>query len=545
MPSSRRPVSSIALLTGVLALLCIPLSGLPSTAASGVEAAPTLARPTYGSLVEYDWVAPLDLASGRERVGVGMPGPRKVMVQSGSDAGGLTGFFWGEPRVLYRAPAHVTCDAIEGREAGPYDRQATVPGGVALLVECSRPHASGPASPRNVAMVEHEGFPWAGTRVDRAGPPAISPSAQYAAWLTGRTGEYIEWSTTSGFSAPARTTYRFGSGGETITVDNTGTVTVLGPEKSGKQCVIGAHSRDLAGNVGHSVVTGIDPGCTKGRLENVDALTVTGGASPASEYTISRASATSPWALTRIPAAATPGLVIYDGSPRRVIRNHYLANDFYRKLVLSVASPDRRRIFVQRYDKTTQTWTAQAQVYDAGRRCRDAGFQPTDSRDIFVLELVCGRDRRLLAATDYGATWAAAGIGERPWTIGGFDVAVPGKHSTVILGLAEPVRVPVTTGGRCDVVYPLGGQDLLRLHGRRAWPNRLQSYAPGRGWATIAKVRMPRTDRCRSVTVDNTLNPSVVHLVGSRSEVLVDFRWNVFKRQWEVKPVHRAPVSTR
>ena len=377
MPSSRRPVSSIALLTGVLVLLCIPLSALPSTASPGVESPPTVKSETYPGRATYDWVANQDFASGSTLLSVGMPGPRKVMVQTWTIAGNHPVLLWDDPKPLYRPPAHVTCDAIEGR-SGPYDQKA-VDGGVALVVRCGR--AAGDSS-RSVALVTRDTRNWAKTRVDTAVPPAVSPSGEYAAWLTGRTGEYIEWSTTGGFSAPARTTYRFGSGGETLTVDDNGTVNVLGPERSGRKCVVGVHSRTLAGTATHSVVTGTDPGCATGRLENVDALTVTGGDTPETTFTISRATVSTPWRVSRIPAIDAPGLVKYRGSRERMIRNHYLVTGWDSRSVISAASPDRRHILVQRYDTTTQVWGPQAQVYDAGRKCQDTGFQPTEPREV-------------------------------------------------------------------------------------------------------------------------------------------------------------------
>ena len=149
----------------------------------------------------------------------------------------------------------------------------------------------------------------------------------------------------------------------------------------------------------------------------------------------------------------------------------------------------------------------------------------------------------------YKLEWAAARVGDEPWTILGSEVAVPGRRATVILsqGLGEQIAttLPASSGGRCDVVYPYGTEGLLRIHGRHAWPSRLQRFDVGYGWRTIGRIQMPRTDRCRSVTVDNTLQPSLVHLRGSHLDLFVDLRWNERTLRWEVKPVRRAPVSPR
>ena len=234
-------------------------------------------------------------------VAVGMPDDRTVQVQH-YDAATRT---WDAPTTLYRTRGRVTCGAIDGRASSP-----TGPG-VALLVECDAPYYEDQAPVHSVAFVSRDGFGWSHRRLggEAYQAPAISPSATYAAWLVGGIGEYVEWSATTGFAKPARTSYRYDSGGETPVVDDTGTVTVIGPEPNGRQCVVGVHARDLAGGTSHAVVP-VDPGCTEGYLENVDALTVLGGGSErATQFTLGRTSVGAPWSLTRVPPADAPGRV--------------------------------------------------------------------------------------------------------------------------------------------------------------------------------------------------------------------------------------------
>jgi len=367
---------------------------------TGLPGAAAQAHAGRSGLATYDHVAVQVFGP----VAVGMPDPRTVKIQH-YDAVTQS---WDRPSVLYRARGRVTCGAIQGR--------ATVGtgSGVALLVECDRPYAEDQAPAHSVALVSADARSW--NRVGLPGEayraPAISPSATYAAWLTGRTGEYVEWSAASGFAEPARTTYRFDSGGETPVVDDTGTVTVIGAEatrRPGPDCVIGIHTRDLTGDTTHSEVAGPDPGCTEGAFENVDALTVLGGGSErAEQFTLSRTAVGAPWAVTRAAPADAPGLVRY-GYRRNRIATYFLYSSVAGSPIVAIGSPDRHQVLVQVFDDATQTWGAQTQVYASSRRCHDAyrGRSPTPSK--YVAELRCGRHRVVLVSHD-AVTWTVRNV---------------------------------------------------------------------------------------------------------------------------------------
>ena len=328
-------------------------------------------------------------------VAVGMPNERTVQIQH-YDA---TTQGWDAPTTLYRARGRVTCGAIDGRATSP-----TGPG-VVLLLECDTPYYDDQAPTRSVGLVSRDGYSWSRTRLrgEAYRVPAISPSGTYAAWLVGGTGRYVEWSAGTGFAKPVRTTYRHDSGTETLVVDDAGTVTVIGPEESGGVCAVGIHSRDLAGARTHTTLP-VDPGCTEGDFENVDALTVLGGGTErATQFTVARATVGAPWAVTRLAPVDAPGLVRY-GYSRKRITTYFLYSSAPGTPIVAIGSPDRHHVLVQRFDEATQSWGAQTQVYASGRRCQDAYLDLPTTPARYVAKLRCGRSRVVLVSTD-AVTW--------------------------------------------------------------------------------------------------------------------------------------------
>jgi hypothetical protein len=150
-------------------------------------------------------------------------------------------------------------------------------------------------------------------------------------------------------------------------------------------------------------VTTVDPGCTEGGFENVDALTVLGGGvERATQFTLARASVGAPWAVTKMAPVDAPGLVSY-GYSRKRITTYFLYSSTPGSPIVAIGSPDRHHVLVQRFDEATQSWGAQTQVYASGRRCQDAYLdRPTTAR--YVAKLRCGRSRVVLASTD-AVTW--------------------------------------------------------------------------------------------------------------------------------------------
>ena len=492
----RLPACVLAL---PLALAVSPglLPGAPATAresgALPVPARAAVSIPMTG-VKDYRHVAAQLVGT----VAVGMPNPRTVQVQHFDPSTQS----WDRPSLLYRTRGRVTCGAIEGRAASPTG--PTGPG-VALLVACDRPYYEDQAPAHSVALVSRDGHSWSRSRLpgEAYRAPAISPSGAYAAWLTGGTGEYVEWSATTGFARPARTTYTFDSGGETPVVDDSGTVTVIGAETTGRRgggsCVIGIHTRDLAGATTHVQVPDTDPGCTESAFENVDALTVLGGGfERATQFTLARAAAGAPWAVTKVAPVEAPGLVQY-GYTRARITTYFLYAAGPGTPIVAIGSPDRHSIVVQVFDDATQTWGPQTPVYATGRRCGDAYLDLPATPAVYVAELRCGRSHVVLVSPD-ATTWTVRDVGRRYWTVAQGGVALPGTAGTTVVAADAVREFPVTTGGPCDVVRAGRPGELVRLHGSRdGWPAKVQ-VSTGGAFRTVSRARR-FTEPCRRVIV--------------------------------------------
>ncbi|MDX6372735.1 MAG: hypothetical protein QOD98_1723, partial [Nocardioidaceae bacterium] len=341
-------------------------------------------------------------------VAVGMPDERTVRVQH-FDAATQS---WDAPSTVYRSRGRVTCGAIEGRSSSP-----TGPG-VALLVECDTPYAEDQAPAHSIALVSRDGRTWSHRRLpgEAYRAPAISPSATYAAWLAGANGEYVEWSAAGGFLAPAQTSYHYDQGMETPVVDDTGTVTVIGPEETGGACVVGIHTRDLAGAGTHTTLPE-DPGCTEGDFENVDALTVlAGGSERATQFTLARNAVGAPWAVTRAAPADAPGLVRWGTNPKR-IQTHFLYSARPGSAMVAIGSEDRHHVMAQVFDQATWTWGSQTQLYSGTRRCDesyDAGYVDLPTSVLYVDVLKCGIGHIALVSRD-AATWTVRDVHRNPF----------------------------------------------------------------------------------------------------------------------------------
>lgn len=486
-----RRLSVLVLLAPLVVPLLVVLGGSPA-AAQGIERYRFVPAQVFGS------------------VAVGMPDPRTVRVQHLDPATGQ----WDAPSTLVRTRGRVTCGALDGRASA---------GGVALLVQCDTPYYEDQAPVDSIALVSRDGRSWDRTTLpgEAYRAPAVSPAGQYAAWLTGGRGQLVEWSASSGFAKVAHTSYRGDNGGETLVVDDAGTVSVLGPESPGRRsgggCVVGVHTLDLAGARSHTVVPGIDPGCTEGSLDNVDALTVTGGGARATRFTIGRTAVGAPWQLTRIRPIDAPGLVAYGYSRSRVTTHYLETNDASRPLV-AVGSPDRHRIYAQRYDEATQTWGPQLLVHTSGRACR-AGFDySVEGRAVYVDELRCRGTSTVLVSAD-AATWTVANLGRRPWSATDAAVALPGADATQVVGATGVGVFPAAIDGPCDVAVPGRTGELVRLHGGRGWPTKVQ-VSTGGAFTTVSTGRRLR-DTCRRVLVDSSGATPRLVLQGRRDHVAV------------------------
>jgi hypothetical protein len=442
-------------------------------------------------------------------VAIGMPDPRTISIQHLDAATGQ----WDAPSTLARTRGRVTCGEIDGRASA---------GGFAVLAECDAPYYDDQAPADSLALASQDGRSWSKTELpgEAYRAPAVSPNGSYAAWPLAGRGEFVEWSATGGFASPASTTYDSDSGDPTLVVDDVGTVSVLGPEPSGGGCVVGVHTRDLTGARTHTVVAGVDPGCTEGSLENVDALTVTGGSDRADRFTLARSAVGAPWQLTRIRPVDAPGFVDY-GYSRKRIESHFPETTDPAQPLVAIGSPDRHRIYAQRYDEATQTWGPQSLVHTSGKACR-AGFDYSEAgRALYVDELRCHGTSTVLVSAD-AVTWTVGKVGHRPWAATTDAVALPGATGTTVVTRTGLQQFPAAINGPCDAAVPGRAGELVRLHGGHGWPTKVQVSTGGR-FATVSTAKRVR-DVCRRVLVDSSSSSPLLILQGRHGDRYAQLR---------------------
>lgn len=485
-------------------------------------------------------------APGLGTIAVGAPTPRRVTVQRLDEASGT----WSEPRLVFLGTDGVTCGDISGRASA---------GGVALLLECDSSYSEDQAPADSVALITRNLRTWSRHDLpgESYGAPAISPQGAYAAWPAAGLGDFVEWGQDTGFSGLRTTSYDGDTGGSTLVVTDDGTVSVLGPQSTPAGCVVGVHERTLAGERRSSQVEGVDPGCTEGSLVNRNALEVVGGGSDrSSRFVVGRADTSSPWVLTSRAPASAPGLVDDQGSPRRVIYTSF--SDVPGQPLVAYGSPDRQRIFTQRYDEDAQEWGARTQVYDHGfPACAGEGTFGQRRSAVHAITLHCYRARRpggdyppatdgyqtappfqlqALLSVD-GVTWRTVDLAGRPLGRSADRrlVAAPGRRSTTIVSPEGFTVLPVRAASRCGFVHPIGPQRLLRLHGSVGsdWPHLLQRFEDDR-WRTIQRVRMPSEGYCTQVRSIEDFFPTSYLLSGKGGRVALrvvrrDGAWRVVR----------------
>ena len=235
---------------GLLTVLLVAVALLVGPAEAGPGARQRSDR--AGKPASYAFLqAQVFTSPGLGQVAVGMPNERTVKVQHRA-AGGT----WSRPTVLFRK-TNVTCGQIDGRASA---------GGVALMIECDKPYYDDQAPVHSQAFVTQDLVSWTRKELDGEAyqDPAISADGSHAAWLFGGHGEYELFSAGTGFTT-GRTSFDYDSGGETVVVDDAGTVTVMGPDGTGDACVLGVFDQPLVGPEDHYVVAGVEPGLHRGR----------------------------------------------------------------------------------------------------------------------------------------------------------------------------------------------------------------------------------------------------------------------------------------
>ena len=384
-------------------------------------------------------------APGLGDVAVGMPNERTVKVQHRAPGGA-----WSTPTVLFKKKG-ITCGMIDGRASA---------GGVALMVECDTPYYEDQAPVHSRALVTQDLVHWTGMQLggEAYQDPAISADGSHAAWLFGGHGEYELFSEGSGFTT-GHTSFDYDSGGETVVVDDAGTVTVMGPDGNGHGCELGVWDKPLVGPEAHYVIPGVNPGCTEGGVDNVDDRTVVGGVDNRSERFVVTREPGQRWELTTGPPADAPSLVSYRGPRKQVIRNVF--SDATGQQLVSLGGPDRHHVYAQAYDDATATWGTPALVAtESPGRCSVPGAYYDDPPPrMHLVRLRCTSGIALLTSPD-STTWTRTVLDHRPYAISTERLAArgagpDGDHRGLALGDGEPpghrhgplrLRLPDRTG---------------------------------------------------------------------------------------------------
>ena len=503
---TRRLVTAVVASAVALAVPAALLTSVGGTAVGAAGSAPA----DYRFLKAQVFRVP-----GTGEVAVGMPDPRTVKVQHRLDGEPA----WSESTVLFRERS-ITCGRIEGRAST---------GGVALTLECDTPYYEDQAPARSRAAVTQDLTSWALSELpgEAYRTPGISPSGEHAAWLAGGIGSFVSWSAGSGFSGVRRTSYDSdGSDNATVVADD-GTVTVAGGEGRDGRCVLGLHAVSPAGQESIQYVDfapGQPTGCTELSVEGVSSTRITNSryAGRQGRWVVGRPDEASPWVLLARAPEQAPGREKYRRSVQRAMDTVF--SDVPGQPLLSVGSPDRRRVEVQAYDEQAQRWGPARVVYDhgfpgcawdeeAGARSlrvhsllmhcypkrRASGDYPARGRGFAIRP---ARAQRVLLSPD-GRRWRTISVGARPVTpsLDRRQVAAPGFPGTTIVSPSGFVRLRAKAAGRCEVVLPVGPDSVVRLdatRGSRGFPSRLQRWT-GSGWRAVQRLDGFGPGRCRSI----------------------------------------------
>lgn len=456
---------------------------------------------------------------GLGSVAVGMPGKRKVMVQTRPEGGR-----WSSPELLYRAPG-IKCDYIEGSDDG---------GAVALTLFCDTDLDPQRMTKLNQAFVTHDLETWSSTELGKVWfqPPAVSPNGQHAAWLVRRPGaDVVRWSAGAGFSTGLSTFPHGRSGARAVLIDDAQTVSLLGPadsaDETSRYCPMTARDLAVDGSEDAYAVGTVGRACFDAEVFVDDAYSV-GGYYPREQSFVIAREPGQRWVVRTRAPELDPGLVRYRGGPGKVIPT--LFSDDTDGALVALGSPDRKHVTAQVYDVESASWGPAVTVYEHGYPgCSMWDYDDAhddgnvESPRLHAQTLVCHRRQRpdgtyppiyppqadqrgalrlLLTSLD-GLTWTSTRVDGRPIGLSPEAdlMAVSGPRSTTVVSPGGTVRLPVTALGRCDFVYPIGPDSVLRLHGgkKARWPTKLQKSEDGGAWRTIQVVDMPDRGSCDAV----------------------------------------------
>lgn len=388
---------------------------------------------------------------------------------------------WGARREILQRK-NLFCGDVDARTAN---------GAVAVLAECDRnSYAEDRAPTSSRALWSADTVTWSSYALEGEAyeEPGISPDGTNAVWP--QHGGYLT-RTAAGFVA-----HPLDTDGEEYTVTATITdqeqVSYLFGGQTGRRCTLVALTRTGDAEPSRQELP-LANACSDSSFANVDSDTTWFGdfTSRAHRAVISRADASSPWAVTAIAPADAPGLARVDG---RIYTDFFEAPGLP---LIALGSAHGRRVKTQLYDSTSQTWGSAALAYDAGEtRCEWGDNRVAQPLAVIAADLTCGGARHVVLTTRDGTAWQALRMGRHAYGLSpdGRHVAVPGRSRTSIISPERGVvSLPLPVTGRCDMVVPDGpdGAVLLTAAGRHhGWPTVLQ-HSSADGWTTLSRTDLP------------------------------------------------------
>lgn len=402
---------------------------------------------------------------------------------------------WGDPRVVLREE-DLFCGDVDVRTAA---------GAVAITAECDlNGYAEDQAPTASRALWSADTLTWSAYELEGEAyeEPGISPDGTQAVWP--EAGGYVT-RTAAGFTRRQLDT-RGREYTTTATITDAAQVSYLYGAASGGRCQVVVLSRTGDGPTTRQELPLAD-GCQDAGFENVDADTAWFGDldDPAGRSTISRADASSPWVVSEVAPAYAPGLMDH-GRGR-------LSTDFFQvpglPLLALGAAPRGRRLHVQSYDATSQTWGPRRLAYDAGagRTCRWGDTWIDPPLQVMAVELRCGTGRVVLTTAD-GVAWRALRMRQNTWGFSpdGRYVAVPARTVTHVISVERGVvTLPGGVRGRCDVVVPDGPDAAVLLTAARrdrGWPTILRTSSAD-GWQGRTRTGLPTpSPTCRDARAE-------------------------------------------
>jgi hypothetical protein len=396
---------------------------------------------------------------------------------------------WGSRQEVLRE-RNLACGRVEARTSN---------GAVAVTALCNQggyPEDSPPTDSR--ALWSADTVTWAsyGLEGEAYDEPGISPDGSRAV--------YSEFDGYVTFGPEGFVRYAFEAPGEeyttTITISDDAQVSYLyGASVSRRRCAMVVLTR-----TGDAAPTrqdvDLDDACQDRNFENLDSDTALFGdfAYPGSVAVVSRADASSPWAVTQVAPDGAPGLALPGGGPLR--RQFFSAPG---APLVALGSRTGRRVRAQVYDPAVQSWGPATTVHTSRRRCRwGINLNEVELR-VLAAVVTCGGHHVVLTTRD-GLAWRALRMGARPLgpSPDGRYVAVPGRSRThVVSAELGVVTLPSGSTGRCDVAVPDGPDAAVRLvarPGSRQWPTALQRVS-AEGTTRLGRFPASTAGRCDSV----------------------------------------------